>query len=80
MASDAQPARKQLSMVLPEPLLAAMKQRAQQLGLTLTGYVSALVRADLGQPAPADPAALAQQLGALRRRVDQLEQQQQSND
>lgn len=67
-------------MVLPEPLLAAMKQRAQQLGLTVTAYVSALVRADLGHPAPADPAALAQQLGALQRRVDRLEQKQSSND
>lgn len=80
MASDVQPARKQLSMVLPEPLLVAMKLRAQQLGLTLTGYVSALVRTDLGQPNPIDPSALAQQLGALRRRVDRLEQQQNSND
>ena len=80
MASDVQPARKQLSMVLPEPLLAAMKQRAQLLGLTLTGYVSALVRADLGQPSPADPAALAQQLGALQQRVDKLEQKQSAND
>ncbi|MFM2123250.1 MAG: hypothetical protein RLZZ589_1687, partial [Cyanobacteriota bacterium] len=36
-------------MVLPEGLLLAMKQRAQQQGLTLTAYVSALVRADLGE-------------------------------
>ena len=67
-------------MVLPEPLLAAMKQRAQELGLTLTGYVSTLVRADLGQPTPVDPAALAQQLGALRQRVDRLERKLSTNE
>lgn len=80
MSADGQPARKQLSMVLPEPLLAAMKQRAQQLGLTVTAYVSALVRADLGEPAASDPAAIAHQLGALKQRVDRLERQGKSND
>ena len=62
-------------MVLPEPLLVAMKQRAQQQGLTLTAYVSALVRADLGEPMEADPAAMAHQLGELQQRVDRLERQ-----
>ena len=62
-------------MVLPEPLLVAMKQRAQQQGLTLTAYVSALVRADLGEPLEADPAALVHQLGELQQRVDRLERQ-----
>ena len=63
-------------MVLPEALLGAMKQRAQQLGLTLTAYVSALVRADLGEPHEADPVGLAHRLKALQQRVDRLEQQQ----
>ena len=62
-------------MVLPEPLLVAMKKRAQQQGLTLTAYVSALVRADLGEPMEADPAAMAHQLGELQQRVDRLERQ-----
>jgi hypothetical protein len=75
MSSRLPPVRKQLSMVLPEPLLVAMKQRAQQQGLTLTAYVSALVRADLGAPIEADPAAMAHQLGQLQQRVDRLEQQ-----
>ena len=62
-------------MVLPEPLLVAMKKRAQQQGLTLTAYVSALVRADLGEPMEADHAALVHQLGELQQRVDRLERQ-----
>jgi hypothetical protein len=41
--------RKQLSMVLPAELIEAIKQRAHGLGLSITAYVSALVRADLGQ-------------------------------
>ena len=69
------PGRKQLSMVLPEPLLAAMKQRAQQLGLTLTAYVSAVVRADLGEPIETDPFKIAHQLARLQQRVDRLEHQ-----
>lgn len=80
MPADRRPSRRQLSMVLPEPLLGAMKQRAQQLGLTVTAYVSALVRADLGHPAPADPTSLAHQLGSLQQRVERLERQGKSND
>jgi hypothetical protein len=75
MSSRLPPVRKQLSMVLPEPLLVAMKQRAQQLGLTLTAYVSALVRADLGEPMGANPVVLAHQLGELKQRVERLEEQ-----
>jgi TolA-binding protein len=65
--------RKQLSMVLPVELIEAIKQRARDLGLSITAYVSALVRADLGQPAPADLPELAEQLRQLQVRVEQLE-------
>ena len=41
--------RKQLSMVLPVELIEAIKQRSGALGLSITAYVSALVRSDLGQ-------------------------------
>ena len=75
MTTGLPPGRKQLTMVLPEPLLAAMKQRAQQLGLTLTAYVSGLVRADLGVPLETDPVEIVQQLAKLQQRVDRLENQ-----
>ena len=75
MTTGLPPSRKQLSMVLPEALLAAMKHRAQQLGLTLTAYVSALARADLGEPIETDPLEIAHQLAKLQQRVDRLEHQ-----
>ena len=56
-------------MVLPVELIEAIKQRARGLGLSITAYVSALVRADLGQPAPADLPELAEQLRQLQVRV-----------
>jgi hypothetical protein len=65
--------RKQLSMVLPVELIEAIKQRASGLGLSITAYVSALVRSDLGRPAPADLPLLAEQLRRLEARVQQLE-------
>jgi plasmid stability protein len=67
--------RKQLSMVLPLDLIAAIKRRAAEQGLSITAYVSALVRRDLDLPQSPDPRALAQQLDQLRMRVDQLERQ-----
>lgn len=60
-------------MVLPGDLIEAIKQRATAQGLTITAYMSALVRADLGQPASPDLHQLAQQLDELQARVDELE-------
>ncbi len=60
-------ARKQLSMVLPVDLLEAIKRRAADQGLSITAYVSALVRADLPQ--------LAEQVRVLQARVEELERQ-----
>ena len=71
--------RKHLSMVLPVELIEAIKQRARGLGLSITAYVSALVRADLGQHAPADLPELAEQLRQLQVRVEQLERLAASN-
>lgn len=65
--------RKQLSMVLPVELIAAIKQRASERGLSITAYVVDLVQADLGQPVAPNPVALAEQIQALQRRVEQLE-------
>ena len=65
--------RKQLSMVLPGDLIEAIKQRATAQGLTITAYISALVRADLGKPTSPDLHQLAQQLDELKARVDELE-------
>ena len=62
-------------MVLPSDLIAAIKRRAAEQGLSITAYVSALVRRDLDLPQSPDPRALAQQLDQLRMRVDQLERQ-----
>jgi predicted DNA binding CopG/RHH family protein len=41
--------RKPLSMVLPVELIEAIKLRSGALGLSITAYVSALVRSDLAQ-------------------------------
>ena len=60
-------------MVLPADLIEAIKQRASALGLSITAYVSALVRADLDQPSPTDLPQLAEQLRLLQARVEQLE-------
>jgi hypothetical protein len=59
-------------MVLPVDLLEAIKQRAADQGLSITAYVSALVRADLGQPASADLPQLAEQVRVLQARVEEL--------
>ena len=66
--------RKQLSMVLPQELIEAIKQRAAAQNLSITAYVANLVRRDLGQPAQHDPVELAQQLLQLQERVQRLEQ------
>jgi hypothetical protein len=60
-------------MVLPEALIDAIRQRASDQGVTITSYVSALVRADLGQSMPMDLPQISLQLQELRRRVEQLE-------
>ena len=60
-------------MVLPVELIAAIKQRASERGLSITAYVVDLVQADLGQPMVPNPVELAEQIQALQRRVDQLE-------
>jgi plasmid stability protein len=62
-------------MVLPLDLIEAIKRRAAEQGLSITAYVSGLVRRDLGLPQSPDPRALAQQLDQLQMRVDQLERQ-----
>lgn len=62
-------------MVLPLELIEAIKQRAAEQGLSITAYVSGLVRRDLGLPHSPDARALAQQLDQLQVRVDQLERQ-----
>lgn len=60
-------------MVLPAELIEAIKQRAAAQGLSITAYMSALVRADLGHPASPDLNQLAQQLDELQAPVDELE-------
>jgi len=60
-------------MVLPEALIDAIRQRASAQGVTITSYVSALVRADLGQSMPMDLPQISLQLEELRLRVDELE-------
>lgn len=62
-------------MVLPPDLIEAIKLRAAEQGLSITAYVSALVRRDLNLPLLPDPRALAEQLDQLQKRVDQLERQ-----
>jgi plasmid stability protein len=65
--------RKQLSMVLPQELIEAIKQRAAEQGLSITAYVANLVRRDLGYPALPDPQEMAEQLHQLQERVERLE-------
>lgn len=67
--------RKQISMVLPADLIAAIKLRATQRGQSITAYITALVRADLGEPPLPDVQSLAAQVLVLQERMDQMEQQ-----
>lgn len=60
-------------MVLPVDLLEAIKQRSGSQGLSITAYVSSLVRADLGQPTGPDLQQLAEQVRALQAQVAELE-------
>lgn len=64
--------RKQISMVLPAPLIHAIKERAQQRGQSITAYISALARADLQQAAEAEPGQ-AERLQQLEERLERLE-------
>ena len=64
--------RKQLSMVLPQALLEAIKQRAASLSLTTTAYITQLVRRDLGLPELGD-GGLVTSLEVLEQRLEQLE-------
>ena len=68
--------RKQLSMVLPESLIAAIKQRALSRGQSITGYITGLVQQDMAAEEVADLEAspLADRLAVLERRVRRLEQ------
>ncbi len=65
--------RKQLSMVLPPELLAAIKQRAQELHLSTTAYIIRLVRSDLGLPDVRDT-RLEERLRLMEERLNNLEQ------
>ena len=60
-------------MVLPVDLLEAIKQRSGSQGLSITAYISSLVRADLGQPAGPDLQQLAEQVRVLQAQVAELE-------
>jgi uncharacterized protein YlxW (UPF0749 family) len=69
-------------MVLPLELIEAIKLQAAHQGVSITAYIAALVRADLGQPALPDLRQLAdqvQQLQQLQQRVEQLERSVQGN-
>lgn len=73
--------RRQLSMVLPEALIGAIKQRASERGLSITAYITTLVQHDLATRTPpqataADiPPSLPERMQALEERMTQLEQQ-----
>jgi hypothetical protein len=63
--------RVQLNIRLPVPLVAALKTKAQQQGITLTALVEQLL-AGASKPASSD---LAAQLAAVEQRLLALEQQ-----
>jgi hypothetical protein len=66
--------RKQISMVLPIPLINAIKQRAQQRGQSITAYISGLAQADLQQALDVDP-DLTERLEHMEERLKRLERQ-----
>jgi hypothetical protein len=66
--------RRQLSMVLPVELIEAIKVRAAEQKLSITGYMSELVRRDLGLPSPTQLNTIGPQLQALEERIAALEQ------
>ena len=59
-------------MVLPEALLVSIKQRASDLGLSTTAYITQLVRRDLGLPEVAG-GVIWERLMELEQRVSNLE-------
>lgn len=63
-------------MVLPADLIAAIKQRARERGLSITAYVSQVLRHDLGLPQSDPGNPLGERLSELESRVQRLEQQQ----
>ena len=69
--------RKQVSMVLPESLIRAIKQRAARRGQSVTAYITRLVEQDLAAMGDDDgdhpPTPLAERLEALEQRVARLE-------
>ena len=71
--------RKQISMVLPESLISAIKERAALRGQTITAYITRLVEHDLASGAeeqadvPAGP--LSDRIDALEHRIGRLERQ-----
>lgn len=71
--------RKQLSMVLPAALIAAIKHRAAARGQSITAYITALVQQDLSDaedlPLTNGGCHLAERLHHLEQRVVKLEEQ-----
>ena len=59
-------------MVLPEALLASIKQRSSDLGLSTTAYITQLVRRDLGLPDVAG-GVIEERLLELEQRLSHLE-------
>ena len=66
-------ARKQLSMVLPEPLINAIKLRARSRRQSITAYITRLVEQDLETNHPAEAEAMASRLDQLEQRLAKLE-------
>ena len=64
-------ARKQLSMVLPEPLITAIKQRASSRGQSITAYITRLVEQDLAGLAEDEVASVSVPFVARLERVEQ---------
>ena len=71
--------RKQLSMVLPESLISAIKERASRRGQSITAYITRLVQQDLAfgdeDNGGAGVTTLVERLEALEQRVSRLEHQ-----
>ena len=71
--------RKQLSMVLPESLISAIKERASRRGQSITAYITRLVQQDLAfgdeGSSGAGVTTLVERLEALEQRVSRLEHQ-----
>jgi hypothetical protein len=59
-------------MVLPPDLIDAIKQRAEELSLTTTAYITHLVRKDLGLPVALE-SQLEERVKLLEKRLDCLQ-------